>query len=133
MRSSSRERNAFVSIVTSGPSTIAGWAGGEQGGCPPSDVPRGGSSRLQLFAGGDHPGCPGFRRCNVAKPMPPVEKGDAGAPPCRNREDSVSPVAVDQILSSTRRAADQGLVRASLIHRIDVVRRVGGVVAIKQN
>src|ERR1700675_360498 len=61
------------------------------------------------------------------------KKGGAQAPPCRNRENSVSPVAVDQILSSARRAADQGLVRASLIHNIDVVRRVGGVVAIKQN
>src|SRR5258707_15661109 len=62
-----------------------------------------------------------------------IKKGGACTPPFHNRENSVSPVAVDQILSSARRAADQGLVRASLIHSIDVGRRVGGVVAAEKD
>ena len=94
---------------------------------------RGEEARAFNYLRSGSPSMPRFRRSNAAKPMPPAEKGGACAPPCRNREDSVSPVAVDQILSSTRRAADQGLVRASLIHSIDVVRRVGGVVAAEKN
>src|SRR6267143_443961 len=103
MRSSSRERNAFVSIVTSGASTIPGWAGGEQGGPAKnrfSEWMRLVSSIICEVGHSERHGC-------GDSPLP-VKKGRLTRRPVIS-ETSVSPEAVDQKLSGARRAVDQGL------------------------